>query len=122
PITTHFPYTTLFLSAFADSGTFPITLTVQSRACPDTSVTDTIRVYPLPDVDLGTDSSLCLQGQPIYLKNFRNAPLGPYHQVWNTGDTTEILKVVHPGIYTLSVTTEPVGCTTIETIEIKKDC
>lgn len=108
--------------AFADSGTFPITLTVQSRACPDISVTDTIRVYPLPEVDLGTDSSLCLQGQPIYLKNFRNAPLGPYHQVWNTGDTTEILKVVHPGIYTLSVTTEPTGCTTTESIEISKDC
>lgn len=108
--------------AFATSGTYPVTLTVGSRACPDTSYTDTIRVYPLPEVDLGTDSGICLHGQPIYLKNLREAPSNPYHRVWSTGDTTEVLKVVHPGFYTLSVTTEPVGCTTTETIEIKKDC
>src|SRR5690606_23081679 len=39
-----------------------------------------------------------------------------------TGDTTEILKVVHPGIYTLSVSTKPIGCTTTESITIHKDC
>src|SRR5690606_14999924 len=46
----------------------------------------------------------------------------PYRQLWSTGDTSEILEVVHPGTYTLSVTTDPIGCTTTETIEIHKDC
>src|SRR5690606_5248222 len=92
------------------------------RACPDTSVTDSVWVYPYPEVDLGSDSSICLNGQPVYLKNLRAAPDATYHQVWSTGDTTEVLKVVHTGVYTLSVTIDPLGCTTTETIEISKDC
>src|SRR5690606_16824040 len=108
--------------AFDSSGVFPVTLTVVPRVCPDTSITDSIFVYPLPDVDLGPDSSICREGQPVYLKNLREAPMTPYHQVWSTGDTTEVLKVVHPGVYTLSVTAEPLGCTTTESIEISKDC
>lgn len=107
---------------FTSGGTFPVTLKVGSRACPDTSIMDSIRVYALPEVDLGSDSSLCLNGQPLYLRNLREVPLHPHHQVWSTGDTTEVLRVVHPGIYTLSVTMEPIGCTTTESIEITKDC
>src|SRR5690606_36994671 len=64
----------------------------------------------------------CLGGQPVYLKNLRADPPFPYRQVWNTGDTTAVLKVVQPGTYTLSITTEPHGCTTTESIEIIKDC
>src|SRR5690606_36029571 len=86
------------------------------------SYTDSIRVYPFPEVGLGEDSSICLHGQPVYLKNLRTAPASPYHHVWSTGDTTEVLKVVHPGIYSLSVTAGPVGCTTTESIEISKYC
>lgn len=112
----------VFQHAFEHAGTYPVTLQSSFRACPDTSYIDSIRVYPLPEVDLGSDSSLCLHGHAIYLQNLRQAPLNPYHQLWSTGDTTEVLKVVHPGIYTLSVTTEPIGCTTTESIEIKKDC
>lgn len=111
-----------FQHAFDRSGVFPIILDIHSRACPDTSYTDSITVYPLPEVYLGTDSAICLHGAPIYLKNLSEAPLNPHHYLWSTGDTTEILKVVHPGIYTLSVTTEPLGCTTTESIEITKDC
>lgn len=108
--------------AFDQAGTLPVTLTIHPRVCSDTSYTDSITVYPLPDVDLGPDSSICLNGQPVYLKNLRAAPLNPYQQVWSTGDTTETLKVVHPGVYTLSVSTEPLGCMTTQTITISKDC
>src|SRR5690606_33295887 len=66
--------------------------------------------------------SICLHGQPVYLKNLRPAHSEAYHQVWNTGDTTEVLKVLHPGIYWLSVATGPIGCTSTESIEIIKDC
>lgn len=108
--------------AFDEVGVLPVTLTLHPRVCPDTSYTDSIIVYPLPEVDLGSDDSLCLHGAPVYLKNLRTVPLGFYHQVWSTGDTTEVLKVVYPGIYTLSVTAEPIGCTTTESIEVTKDC
>lgn len=107
---------------FTSSGTFPITLNLQSRACPDTRYTNSVRVYPFPEVDLGGDSSICLHGQPVYLKNLRGAPLSPYQQVWSTGDTTDVLKVVHPGVYTLSVTAGPIGCTTTGSVTIAKDC
>src|SRR5690606_30331141 len=112
----------VYQHAFDQAGTFVIRLNIQSRACPDTSYTDSITVYALPEVDLGSDTSICLHGQPVYLKNLRDAPLSPYHQVWSTGDTTEVLKVVHPGTYTLRVTSELLGCTTTESIEIAKDC
>lgn len=108
--------------AFDKAGTWPVTLTALFRSCPEVSYTDSIIVHPLPEVDLGSDRELCLQSAPFYLKNLREAPLIPYRQVWSTGDTTEMLQVVHPGIYTLSVTTEPIGCTTTESIAIKKDC
>lgn len=111
-----------YLHAFEDAGIFPVTLTVRPRACPDTSYTDSISVHPLPEVDLGADSSICLHGQSVYLKNLHDAPLNTYHQIWSTGDTTDVLKVVHPGIYTLSVSAEPIGCTSTESIEITKDC
>src|SRR5690606_18122414 len=108
--------------AFDNAGRFPVTMTTEFRACPDTSYTDSITVYPLPEVDLGSDSSICLHGSPVFLKNRRPAPLNPHHYLWNTGDTTASLKVVHPGTYTLSVTAEPIGCTTTESITIRKDC
>src|SRR5690606_5064452 len=46
--------------AFDQAGVFPVTLAIQSRACPDTSYTDSIRVFALPEVDLGGDTSICL--------------------------------------------------------------
>lgn len=108
--------------AYDRTGIFPVQLTATFRACPDTSYADTIQVFAFPEVELGGDGSICLHGAPVYLKNLREAPLDPYHQVWSTGDTTATLKVVHPGIYTLSVTAGPIGCTTTESIEISKDC
>src|SRR5690606_38933679 len=108
--------------AYEQAGSKTVILTASFRACPDTSATQMIEVYPYPEVDLGSDSSICLNGQPVYLKNLRTAPLSAYHQVWSTGDTTAVLKVVHPGIYTLSVTAEPLGCTTMETVTVTKAC
>lgn len=108
--------------AFEHAGRMKVLLSTEFRACPGTIYTDSITVYPLPEVNLGSDSGICLHGKPVYLQNLHEAPVSPYRQLWSTGDTTEILKVVHPGIYSLSVTTEPIGCTATESIEISKDC
>lgn len=108
--------------AFESAGKHPITLEMRYRACPSNKFTDTITVYPYPEVDLGGDSSICLHGAPVYLKNLRATPRLGQSYLWNTGDTTAELKVVHPGNYTLSITTEPIGCTTTESIQVNKDC
>jgi gliding motility-associated-like protein len=108
--------------AYDSAGTLPILLTTHFRACPNISFADTIQVYAPPKVYLGPDSFLCLQGAPIFLKNLLPAPAVAYHSLWNTGDTAAMLKVVHPGIYNLTISTEPLGCSTTETLTINKDC
>jgi gliding motility-associated-like protein len=108
--------------AYADTGLLQVTLTAQYRACASNSFVDTVRIYPLPKVDLGADTGLCLHGAPIMLQNLFPAPAVSTHFLWNTGDTTAILKVVHPGIYSLTISTAPVGCATTEQITVRKDC
>lgn len=108
--------------AFDQDGEFPVLLTSNFRACPATTFTDTVYVYPLPLVNLGPDSGLCLNGVPLFLKNLRPAPTVAYQSVWNTGEQSESLKIVHPGTYSLTISTAPIGCSTTETIEVRKDC
>lgn len=108
--------------AYDNDGILSVKLTSHFRACPDTSFADTVYVYPLPDVYLGPDSALCLGESPVFLQNMRPAPTAIYSQLWSTGESTERIKVVHPGAYSLTVSTEPLGCSTTETITINKDC
>lgn len=108
--------------AYDRVGRFPITVSIYSRACPDASFTDTVQVYALPEVDLGADTSLCLDGHAVVLRNLAVAPGVPYHYLWNTGDTTAGLRVLQPGRYSLRITTEPLGCNTTDEIEVTKDC
>lgn len=112
----------VYQHAFDAPGTFPVAVKMQFRACPDTSFTDSIIVYPLPEVDLGGDSSICLDGGPIYLKNLRPESTGMQRYLWSTGDTTSILKVVRPGMYSLSVSSGPLGCSTTEQVVVRKSC
>ncbi len=108
--------------AYSRSGIFVVTLAEQFRACPDDFFTDTVYVFDVPLVYLGEDSGLCLNGVPILLKNRALSPVVAYHQLWSTGDTTETLKVVYPGTYSLTVSTEPMNCSTMESVTIHKDC
>lgn len=108
--------------AYDSDGALPVQLTSRFRACPDIAVTDTVYVFAPPHVYLGPDSGLCLHGQPIYLENGGTQPPVGYRNLWSTGDTTSKLKVVSPGIYQLTVFTEPLGCNTTEVITINKDC
>ncbi len=107
--------------AYEVAGIIPVRLNIQFRVCPDTYFIDTVYVYRIPEIDLGTDAGLCINDASILLQNLQK-PSGNYHQLWNTGDTTESLKVVHPGMYSLTVRTEPLGCSNTATIEITKDC
>lgn len=110
------------LHAYDRDGILPVVLTSEYRACPDTSFTDTVYVYALPKVYLGPDTGLCLHGAPIVLQNLEQPPAVAYRSYWNTGDTTERLKVVHSGTYSLTIKNEPLGCSTTEVISITKDC
>ena len=109
-------------SAFDQPGVIPVTLTASYRACPDSAFTDTVFVQGFPKVYLGPDTGLCLHGAPIILQNQQPSNSVATRYLWNTGDTSHLLKVVHPGIYSLRVIESPLGCSTTENIEVHKDC
>ncbi len=103
------------------SGTIQVKLQAQFRACPDTAFTDTVHVYPFPNIILGADTSLCLNGRPLILRSLQ-ASSSDLSYRWNTGDTTESLIVKHPGVYSLTGVSELAACSSVDTIEIIKDC
>ncbi len=106
--------------AYDIAGIMPVTLSSHFRACPDASFTDTIYVEQLPLVDLGIDSFLCLNYSPVILESKFFSP--DLHYLWNTGDTTSSIRIVQPGVYTLTASTKLLGCSTTETVEVKKSC
>jgi gliding motility-associated-like protein len=85
------------------AGTYTCTLTDVSAACSVDAVT-TITVDPLPPVDLGPDSSLCI-GQQYTLDagNPGSAIL------WSTGAVSQSITTGQPGMYSVSVTDQE-GC------------
>lgn len=102
------------------SGLLYIHATANFRACPEIGYADSVIVHAFPVVNLGNDTVLCYRGMPVYLQNLEpRAPGSTYR--WNTGDTSPVLKVLHPGLYSLEVTSAA-GCATTENIEVKKDC
>ncbi|WP_118952833.1 PKD domain-containing protein [Taibaiella helva] len=106
--------------AYATAGKMPLSMTAEFRACPSITVADTVWVYALPMVDLGPDSSLCLQGRPLTLSN-RAAGAGRGSYRWSTGATTAEITVRHEGRYSLTITNEH-GCTSSESVSVSKDC
>lgn len=106
--------------AYAASGQMIVSLTARYRACPDTSYYDTVQVYPYPAVDIGPDTALCPDQQPVTLTNL-SARNTEYHNLWSTGDSSDIITVKSPGNYWLHVTTDH-GCSLNDSVLIKRDC
>ncbi len=107
--------------AFDKAGVFPVLLVAQFRACPDITATDSVTVHPLPLVDLGPDSSICLHGKPVILYNHAANIPGNYRFEWSTGAGSESIEVRHHGNYSLTLT-NTFGCATSEAVTVKKDC
>ncbi len=108
--------------AYDGSGIMPLTLTTRYRVCPEAKFTRGIFVQPLPQVYLGPDTSLCLNGNPVVLQNKSSRNSISHSHMWSTGDTTEALRVTHPGRYSLTVTGGLLGCSNSESVVVTKDC
>ncbi len=106
--------------SYDNPGTYTVGVKGDYPVC--NSVTDKIKVLvkPYPIVNLGPDTSLCLNGAPFSLLDTINIINPNIKWKWNTGDTTAILKIVHPGSY--SVEADLDGCKTTDEVVIKKDC
>lgn len=105
--------------AYDSSGTYTIKVTAAYRNCPSVDATKDITIRAFPAIDLGKDTTMCPNGEPLVIGDYKNAGSGASWQ-WNTGETSAYISVRHPGIYTARVTMN--GCETSDSIEVFKDC
>lgn len=107
--------------AYDTAGLYTVTLLGSYRLCGDINFVRNIQVHPFPSINLGPDTSVCLNGEPIVLRdrtNFNN-PLAKWF--WNTGDSnTNTVIARQPGIYTARVTLN--GCSASDSVAVFKDC
>jgi len=106
--------------AYDRAGIYTVSLYNHYRACPDTGLNFTVRVREIPVINLGADTSLCLDGDPLLLMDSINAANPAASWLWNTGDTTASIAVKHPGDYWAKVTID--YCSTTDEITVSKDC
>lgn len=116
------PYESISSHAFDQAGRWWTTLSATYRTCTATLWSDTVHVFALPAVDLGPDTTLCLHGQSFILKNKAPAPAEPCRYSWSNGSTAPALEIIHPGTYTLNISTAPLGCSNGASVEVHKDC
>src|SRR4051812_22790833 len=96
------------------SGNFIVKLNARYRNCPDTGFSRTVEIEPFPIMDLGPDTVMCPNGEAITIGDYRNERDASARWLWNTGDTTALIQVRHPGIFTTRVMIH--GCTTSDSI------
>lgn len=102
-------------------GTYIVTVSTTHIVCPNEEAADTILVKPMPMINLGPDTNICLNGEPILLDPTALAsnPLGTIYY-WSTGDTSHVYTVTEPGIYRIYASAQ--GCVTSDEIVVGKDC
>jgi gliding motility-associated-like protein len=106
--------------SFDQAGTYRITATGNYPVCASVSASDSVVVSAFPVVNLGPDSVICLDGPSITLSDLNNGSNPAVKWLWNTGDTSSSIVVVHPGTY--SVTASENNCATTDNVIVNKDC
>lgn len=103
-------------------GEFTAVFTSINRICPDTTATQKIYVFDHPKIDLGGDTVICPQGEPLVLRDHINAGNPQATWKWNTltADTTPEIIVRHHGVYAATVTIN--GCSTTDSVLVAKNC
>ncbi len=106
--------------SFEDAGGHIVTITASWAGCPDTSFSDTVRVFPYPLVDIGSDTSICPGGASVVVSD-RVARPPDHRRRWNTGDTTAAIHAAQPGIFFLEVTSGH-NCVAADSVTVFKSC
>ncbi len=104
-----------------DPGIYKITVTSRYRACPEVFTEGEVSVKALPDIDLGGDTSVCPNAEPVVLHNRADTGDGNAHYVWSTGAETRQILVREAGDYTLEIT-DGYGCRNHQTVHVARDC
>jgi gliding motility-associated-like protein len=78
------------------SGTYSVEATSPDGCVSD--ATTEVLIYTYPPIPLLSDTAVC---QNTVVSLFAGS--GDYHFLWNTGDTTSLLEVTEPGLYTVVI-------------------
>lgn len=106
--------------SYETPGIYTVSLQNNYRVCPDTATTFQVKVKDVPYINIGQDSSLCLDGNPLILTDVTNENNPAASWLWNTGETTPSITVLHPGHYWAKVTID--NCSTKDDVTIAKGC
>jgi gliding motility-associated-like protein len=101
------------------AGVYTVTLTASYRICPDTVARREIIIRPFPSLNIGPDTSICPNGEPILLSAHISGTDGALVH-WSTGDTAAALLVRHHGDYWAKADLD--GCSSTDSVHIAKDC
>lgn len=101
-------------------GSYRISVNADFRVCPDTGQEAYVRVKDMPYLNLGSDTSLCLDGAPYEIGDLVNKNNPDAKWRWSTGDTVASIKIRKPGHYWAEVTID--FCSTRDEINVLKDC
>jgi gliding motility-associated-like protein len=106
--------------AYAVQGVYTITATAHYRACQDTSASRTMTIFQQPNINIGSDTSICKGSTPITIGDNLNAANSGATWLWNTGERTRKITITAPGKY---YATENINtCYTSDSIEVSNDC
>ena len=108
------------LHSYDSYGTDTVTVTAHYRACRDTSTQKVINIFPEPNLNIGSDTSICAGSNPITLNDVNNDNTKGAKWKWSTGQTTPSIVVTTPGTYYVTVTIN--GCEASDTLVVKNDC
>lgn len=106
---------------YLKAGIYDISFSATHNICPNVSKTRPLTVLETPRVNLGSDTFLCPNGQPILLQNLYPFNASTTQYLWNTGDQTPQILVRHDGTFYLKAT-NPKGCSTTDTVVITRNC
>jgi gliding motility-associated-like protein len=106
--------------AYDSAGVYTVAFAAAYRNCPTVEFTKDITIKPFPGINLGSDTAMCPNSEAIVIGDFANSGNPAANWSWNTGETSSVIAVRHPGIYTAKVDID--GCFNSDSIEVRKDC
>jgi len=108
------------LHVYDGNGTYTVTMSTLYRACPDTSTSRTYHVFGQPNINLGSDTSICPGSNAIELVDEVNGNNPAASWLWSTGETGNKIMVTTPGDYYAIVTIN--GCSSTDTVVVQNNC
>lgn len=100
------------------AGVYVVSLTANTKFCPAKNTNVTITVNDYPNISLGPDTAICPGVTGSILLTDLNNPAAIH--TWSTGEISNSIVVTEPGRYWVKGSNN--GCTTVDSIWIKRDC